>query len=77
MAVFHNEESSEVLCFECVGWIQTQGFGLPTGFIPRAVEAVAHDLFEKELVDAERAFAAACASMKPLERAADGSWSEC
>ena len=73
-AVFHNEENGEVLCFGCFGWIQKEGFDVPAGFSPRAVEDVAHKLFEKELIDAERAFAA---SMKPLERAADGSWSEC
>lgn len=56
---------------------EKEGFDVPAGFSPRTVEDVAHELFEKELVDAERAFAEVCASMKPLERAADGSWSEC
>ena len=76
-AVFQNKNTQDVLCFGCFAWLREEGFGLPTGFSPRPVESVAHDLFEKELVDAERVFAAACALDKPLERAKDGSWSEC
>lgn len=78
MAVFLHETSDETICCACYWYMEKHDLSEAIeGFIPRAVEDVAHLRFESKLAEAERVVASLALESNPAVDEGDASWSEC